>query len=112
MTKQDLWGMRSGDLEDSEGKESTEVELKRDPLEIVRDILSNSGSSRTQIRLSVGLTSAQVSRYLNLLVENRLFEERTARNENGRTLYVTPKGERLLRVIEELAGALGLSDSM
>lgn len=87
------------------------MELKREPLEIVRDILSHDGSSRTQMRLSVGLTSAQVSRYLNMLVQNELLAERKARNGNGRILGVTPKGERALRMIEELGDVLRLSDS-
>ena len=60
------------------------MEPNREPLEIVRDILTHDGSSRTQMRLSVGLTSAQVNRYLNLLVGNDLLEERMA--QNGRVL--------------------------
>jgi predicted transcriptional regulator len=48
------------------------MNTKRQPLEMIREILNNGGSSRTQVRLQVGLTSKQMKRYLTLLVEKGL----------------------------------------
>jgi predicted transcriptional regulator len=80
---------------------------RRSPLEIVRDILDNGVSTRTSIRLSVGLTSRQTDRYVTWLAKNGLLAE-TTNGSRRRSFKVTRKGEHILGLINELIDSLGL----
>lgn len=81
---------------------------RRDALQIIRQILDLQNSSRTDIRLSVGLNSKQVSRYLRHLVACGVLHEQPGERLGRYTYAMTPKGARLAQLLEELANTPGL----
>lgn len=79
------------------------VRSKREQLQIIREILNmGSSASRTRIRLFVGLTAEQSRRYVGFMVKRGLLEELPKNGCRSSRFAVTPKGERLLSMIDEL----------
>lgn len=75
---------------------------RRDRLYIIADILkaSRKGVPKTEIMYKAGLSFAQLSGYLSLLVRLELIEIAT---KNGKVTYkTTAKGMRYLRSYEEM----------
>jgi len=81
---------------------------RRNALQIIRQILEIESASRTDIRLSLGLNSKQVSRYLRHLVACGVLEERSGENTRRHTYNKTSKGTRLVELLDELASTPGL----
>ena len=77
---------------------------RRESLQIIREILDLGGTSRTQIRLSLDLKSAQIDYYMGRLVERGLLEEEPA--PVGNRFRVTEKGETLLALLDEMVKIL------
>ena len=80
---------------------------RREALQIVREILDLGSAGRTQIRLSIGLTARQLDYYVGWLVRQGFLEEEPGEGRRGRRFRVTGKGERLLKLVDELVGIPG-----
>jgi len=80
---------------------------RREALQIIREILDLETAGRTEIRLSLGLKARQLHYYLGWLVQRGFLEEEPPNRRRTRRYRVTEKGERLLKLVDDLVGIPG-----
>jgi len=80
---------------------------RREPLQIIREILDLGTTCRTQIRLSIGLTTKQLDYYVDWLVRRGFLDEEIPDSRRIRQFRVTGKGEKLLGLLDDLVGLPG-----
>ncbi len=81
------------------------IQRRRSLPEILVDILASSPASRSGFRNTVGLNHTQAQRYLPYLITKGYLEG--VEDPRGVIKYdVTPKGDELLRTLNELAHQL------
>jgi predicted transcriptional regulator len=97
----------------SSGRREANMETKitrREPLQIIREILDLGTTCRTEIRLSIGLTTRQLDYYVEWLVRKGFLKEETPDLRRVRQFRVTEKGEKLLGLMDELVGLPGFEN--
>lgn len=80
---------------------------RREPLQIIREILDLESAGRTEIRLSLGLKAQQLDYYIRWLMRKGFLEEEPPNGREFRRYRVTEKGERLLKLLDELVAIPG-----
>lgn len=83
---------------------------RRSHIEVIADIMRLREASKTQIMYSVGMSYAQLQKYLRYLTEHGFLARES--NENSGTCYrVTQNGKRLLEAIEKIEQLLSFDES-
>ncbi len=80
---------------------------RREPLQIIRDILDLESAGRTEIRLSLGLKARQLDRYVGWLMRSGFLQEEPPNGRETRRYRITGKGESLLKLVDDLVGIPG-----
>ena len=77
------------------------MDRRRSKIEVIADILRLRQASKTQVMYRVGMSYAQLQKYLNYLVERGFLIHGSSRYPGG--IYrVSQEGERLLQSIEKI----------
>ncbi len=83
---------------------------RRTALEVLKAILDVGPATRTDIRMAVGMNYSQAERYIAFLVAGGYLESQ--KHERATKYVITVKGQRLLDLLDELAGLVDFEEEL